>query len=495
MVQGLMLLALVTMGEWTKTAARAYAGSLTPAPSPSFQTPGEDSIFLPLLISGTPGSRRPPASGENLRVNIPYFSGEIPLSETSIFWFGRVMNGENYADVRIAYTSQGLTLRISAFDRQVWYDEHPSPGDFSAWDAASLYLNLDGNTGSAPGGNAYRFDGQFSWWEERSEFQAAYRGDGSGWAAAGLPFSTDAGWRGRAPNANENGSERGWTLDYEIPFASLGLSGPPAEGTLWGMAVALHDRDDGGSAPLPGQTWPELVDFNRPASWGQLAFGLPVDAPPTAASPRTTIIRDRLNGAAVRDAAVGGTTGNLCRGDNDYIFDGLGNENYAGAKDFNIQNQIDVADWPCFSKYYVTFPLDAIPAGKVITSAALTLHLWGGSGGGEWGPAPRSLIQAFTAAGDWDEATLNWNNAPLAGENIARTWVEPFVGTIVWPGAAYSWDVRRALAEAHASGQPLRLVLYSADTDYHTGKYFTSSDAEDWNAKGRPTLTVTWGDP
>jgi len=41
----------------------------------------------------------------------------------------------------------------------------------------------------------------------------------------------------------------------------------------------------------------------------------------------------------------------------------------------------------------------------------------------------------------------------------------------------------------------VRLVLYSADWDYHSGKYFFSSDVADWNAQGRPTLEVVWGDP
>ncbi|MDT8304975.1 MAG: hypothetical protein RRC07_03480, partial [Anaerolineae bacterium] len=53
--------------------------------------------------------------------------------------------------------------------------------------------------------------------------------------------------------------------------------------------------------------------------------------------------------------------------------------------------------------------------------------------------------------------------------------------------------VSRAVAQAHASGQPLRLVLYSADGAYHSGKYFSSSDVPAWNAAARPTLTVSWG--
>ena len=51
----------------------------------------------------------------------------------------------------------------------------------------------------------------------------------------------------------------------------------------------------------------------------------------------------------------------------------------------------------------------------------------------------------------------------------------------------------RAVAEAYASGAPLRLVLYEADWAYHSGKYFHSSDACDWNTEGCPALTITWG--
>ena len=50
-----------------------------------------------------------------------------------------------------------------------------------------------------------------------------------------------------------------------------------------------------------------------------------------------------------------------------------------------------------------------------------------------------------------------------------------------------------AVAEAYAAGTPLRLSLYESDWAYHSGKYFHSSDTDDWNENGRPTLTVTWG--
>jgi hypothetical protein len=42
-------------------------------------------------------------------------------------------------------------------------------------------------------------------------------------------------------------------------------------------------------------------------------------------------------------------------------------------------------------------------------------------------------------------------------------------------------------------GGPLRLALYEADSAYHSGKYFVTSNTGDWNAVARPTLAVVWG--
>jgi hypothetical protein len=94
---------------------------------------------------------------------------------------------------------------------------------------------------------------------------------------------------------------------------------------------------------------------------------------------------------------------------------------------------------------------------------------------------------------DWNPNTLTWNTAPLLKENISRTVVNTMSGPLVWPGEAYTWDVSKAVAEAYAAGEPLRLVFYSSDSAYHTAKYFTSSTVGDWDAQGRPTLQVTLG--
>ncbi|NJN43453.1 MAG: DNRLRE domain-containing protein [Anaerolineae bacterium] len=228
-----------------------------------------------------------------------------------------------------------------------------------------------------------------------------------------------------------------------------------------------------------------------PNTWGQISFGqsfntssllkanLQVDG--------STTIRHGLNGAIVKDGMVGG--GFNC-GSGLYSFGQWGLENYSGAHQINIQNQFNLADWPCFSKFYITFPLNSLPSGVQINSATLTLKHFSNSGGAT-NPV-NSLLQALTIAEDWDENTLTWNNAPLAMENVSQIWVESYYDT---PPAARIWDLSSAVATAFASGQPLRLVIYSADSPQHSGKYFISSDAGAASANDRPTLIVNWSNP
>ena len=433
-------------------------------------------------------------SGATRRVNAPYFDAAVRYSEMAVFWFGKVTPTENYADVRVGYNSQQLILNVAAFDRRLWYDTTPSPGDLSAWDAATLYLSLDGGAGAALGPKAYRLVGQLNWWEEpRTRWQTAFRYDGTAWASANLPFTTSSGWRGDAPNSAED--DRGWNLSFIVPFSSLGLSSPPAPGTVWRMAVVLHDRDDAARTPIPDKMWPANMSADRPATWGQLSFGQPTYEPPAATPGGSVTIRHRLNGSTVPDAAVGGAA--VCGAGTDFWTQwGETNEAfYSTAADrFNVQNQEDVSDWPCFSKYYVTFPLTALPTGKVIISSTLTLHQIGNAGEG-WTPGPEpSYIQVLTVDQDWNEGSLTWNNAPLAEENVAAAWIDPLPSFPGWPGVPRQWNLSRAVAQAYAARRPLRLAVYSADSPYHSGRYFTASDVGDWDEVGRPTLTVTWGE-
>ena len=443
-------------------------------------------IYIPLVLR-SPGNV---SFSPGFRVNVPYFDNRVQFSETGIFWFGKVTLDENYSDVRVGYTQDELYIHLTIFDRNLWYSTDSSNTDLTSWDGVSIFLDTEGSVENRLTTNNFRFDSELSWWEPRSNYQASYQGDASGWKQAMLQFSTETGWRGNAPN-DDSQNDRGWTITYHIPFKSLGMDGPPPTGRVWGLAVILYDRDSVAEGPLLVKNWPPEMVPDRPESWGQLSFGLPSYVTPDIEPIGSTTIRHQLNGAEVIDSMVGGNS--TCGTGSDWTT--WGKANYAGRSQVNIQNQYDVADWPCFSKFYITFPLTSIPVQSAVVSATVTLYQFGNAGGGDYGEPPVSLIQVFTVGEDWKEQTLTWNNAPLATENISRAWVEPIIEFPGWPGVPRTWDVSKAVSEAFASGQPLRLVFYSADSPRHSGKYFLSSDTGDWNAIGRPTLKVEWGYP
>ena len=395
-------------------------------------------------------------------------------------------------------TALSLLVHVTIFDRRLWYDESPTATTLTDWDAVTLYLDRDGNVGSAPGATSYRFDGQVNWWEDRAGWQAAFQGSGEQWNSVLIPFTSMTGFRWESATVggfNNNQNNRGWTIEYHIPFASLGLPGAPPQGTTWGLGVVLHDRDVDNGLLNSDKVWPESMLPNSPATWGQLYFGTPTYTPMPAVPEGFSVIRHKLNGAVVPDTAVGGTVGNQCPGDPDFIWNQWANFKDPSSMQFNVQNQSDISDWPCFAKYFVTFPLGALPAGKVIISATLTLHQFGNAGQG-WNPPPKpSYLQILTIGQDWSEDTLTWNTVPPARENVGGTWVDPLPEYGGNPGIPRSWDVSRAAAEAYAAGEPLRLAVYSADEAYHSGRYFWSSDHDDWHPEARPTLTVGWGDP
>jgi hypothetical protein len=454
-------------------------------------------IIVTVLLGADPQPIVQPTKAESeaaiamRRINATYTSSTstISISRRAVSWFGRVDPTANYADIRAIYNDESLWVSLNIFDRMLWYTSSPTPGTLQDWDAVTLYFSTEGNAGSTPTAGSHKFVAQLRNGQPPANYQSAYRGSGGVWAAAATPFVTTAGWRGNG--LNDQTDDRGWQVTYEIPFASLGLSSAPQDGSTWGLAVVVHDRDDAPGTPIADQSWPETISDTQPSTWGQLGFGLPVFNPPFAATEGVTTIRHGLNGATVVDGHVGGHTDCGQPYAPDY-FSGWGSANLAGSNQVNIQNQWDVADWPCYSKYFVTFPINSIPVGKVIIEATLIMHLFGGSDPTQ---APPSLLQVLTLADEWDEGTLNWNNAPLASENVAGTWVDPLLTFPGWPGVPVEWNVGRAVTQAYAADEPVRLAVYSADGAYHTGKYFSSSDTGEWNAVARPTLVIRWGHP
>lgn len=210
------------------------------------------------------------------------------------------------------------------------------------------------------------------------------------------------------------------------------------------------------------------------------------------ASGNVKIRRPTENSPLVPDEDADGAISNQCSGDEYHLCNEWGNRNYGKAPDFNIQNQSDVGDLPCFANYYITFPISDVLRNKVIITAKLSLYQFGNSGGP--GEAICSWIQVLTTQEDLQENSITWNNAPLAFKNFDGSWVKTLPEHHGFPGIERKWDVSYAIAKAHLLSQSSRLVLYSADSDYHSAKYFISSNTGDWNVAGRPRLDIRWGE-
>lgn len=420
-------------------------------------------------------------------INVPFFTGPVPFNQTAIFWFGDVTSTDNYTDVRIGYNSSELYIDLRIVDHYLWYDTNTSAPNLNFGDNASVYLDTVNSSSTSLDTTSYRFQAAVNGYVKRSNYQQAYKGSGTTWTATNLAFTATYGWRGQGLNGAQ---AKGWSMTYEIPFSSLGLSGAPSQSTVWNLAVQVHDRDDAANTPIPDKWWPTTAGGTNPSSWGDISFGIPSYAPSSTTSSSSYTIRNGLNNQVVTDGMVGGGLG--CGSNVSDVWTQLGTTSYPGAAHITIENEADVSDWNCFSKFYITFPLSSLPAGKSVVKATVTLYEY--SNAGPRGQSNPSYIQVGMINQSWNPATLSLNNEPPLQENLNSILVPTRSKAVIpWPGLAITWDVSRALAQAYATGQPLQLVFYSTDNQYNGGKYFTSSYIGNWDANGRPTLQATLG--
>lgn len=449
----------------------------------------QEPVFLPLVRGATPATPTPTATGGPPLIHVPPLQKVDVLDQAAVFWFGQISPSSNSIDVRIGHTPSELVVYLAIFDRRLWHDDAPTAATLTDWDAVTLLLSRPAP--SVGDGPRWRMVAQMNFSQTPAAAQVVEQWSNGKWVASTIPLTSFSGWRGE--RLNDDTDDRGWAQTFQIPLTALGLPAQP-EGAILRMGLIVHDRDQRTGTAEPPQVWPNGMNANDPATWGALQIGQPQRQPPAVQpSGAVTIRRPTERDPSVPDADVGGVAGNLC-GDNTRSFwDIWPNSNWGHAADANVQNQIDTSDWPCYARYYVTFPLQQVPAGKVIVEATLTLHQYGNSG--SFDKAQRSWIQVLRAGGAWDEDTITWNNAPQALENVAAIWVTPVQSMPPWPGVPWEWDVSKAVADAYAEGQPVHLVLYSADSNYHSGKLFVTSDTGDWNAAGRPALHVVWGEP
>lgn len=424
------------------------------------------------------------------RVNAPFFNGSVDDSRTAVFWFGEVTASDNYADVRIGYTNDELRIVTTVIDRLHYYNDDLANAavNLENYDAVTVLLDIEQPDATNVPDTSYRFVGGLNAYlfQDDQLWTAAYKGNGTGWEPIPVPFTLNSGWEGGGePNSGEDG--RAWRVIHTIPFSELGLSGAPLPGTFWRLGVIVHDSDLTGTTN-PTKTWPENLQVDAPSSYGDLHFGAATYTPPPLPVAGIVEISRTENASYTKDAGVGG--GGTCGGTNPDFWNEWGNKNYGGTQTNNVQNQIKLSDWPCFSKMYLEFPIDAIPTNKAIISATLTLDM---AANAEPSKATDSFIHAHTITENFSEMGITWNNAPYADENISMTRVEPDDdGNSTWPNALNDFDVTKALVQAYEDDTPFRIALYSSDSDFHSGKYFrTNNVSTDPFAKNSvPRLTV-----
>lgn len=452
---------------------------------------------------------------------------------SAIFWFGRIGARDDSTEVRVGYGDDFIMVHAAVLDREI----HDGATDdaLEAWDSLRLLIDLDGGSSKATiDARSLRIDAQAH--RQGTDRSVVYRGEAGTWKKVDVPIGGAAvekppslvlvkAYRGEAQDQS-----RGWHVTFFIPWSFLDLDGPPAApADTWRVALRQFDRDSAdGSLKGTPQAWPGgILDDQDPSSWGtwqlvpgtfatwessgsapghgQPAYAIsaaPVDIVPGTEA--TITIRRGLDSDVIEEGSVGASE-TLCSGDDSYNF-GDGPASFGGHTGwsyFHVQNQEDYADWPCFARIYLKFPLEKLPAGKVVVAARLRLHHKEPTSGGSEGE--RSLIQAFLVGNQlrsgerWTSDNLSWNEAPLPLANLAGCWGDR-TGNVDtgWDALPlWEWDVTRGVQRAAGdAATEVSFALYSADGEYHTGKQFVNSgDFADWGDPGqRPTLEITYAD-
>src|ERR1700730_17160133 len=109
------------------------------------------------------------------RINIPYFTTDVPFNQAAIFWFGYVDGSNNYIDVRMGYNNSELYIDLHVIDQYVWYDTNAQAPDLTNFDTATLDLHTTSNGRNAPDYSSYKCVAQVTHTQSRANYQRAYR--------------------------------------------------------------------------------------------------------------------------------------------------------------------------------------------------------------------------------------------------------------------------------------------------------------------------------
>ena len=141
------------------------------------------------------------------------------------------------------------------------------------------------------------------------------------------------------------------------------------------------------------------------------------------------------------------------------------------------QEPVEVEKEKVISIVYLKFDLSAIKD-KTIDSAMLQLY-----GLNVALSAPR-FVQVFQIESDWDELTLNFNNAPTCGQNALATVVVYQIDR--W----YGWDVTSGVTASTSSGQ-LSLAVMLRDMEKASEELVAFPSRETGENASRLLITYT----
>ena len=245
---------------------------------------------------------------------------------------------------------------------------------------------------------------------------------------------------------------RGWSATAFLPWGQFG--GAPQPGDVWPLALTALD----------GDTWQGVI------RWG---------APPYAGAAGTYTVTVPV----AQDATLGGSTDCGAYDWPDY-FPTWGSRSYEGDPKYgtfsNIQAQWDTTDWPCYSQYIAQWVLPQLPAGAEVTGAWLDVYYFGAAYPTEGRDVPEYVpgqrTQAYQVGTAWDAATVTWDTAPAATENVSYTsldWCATGVDCHGWRAL----DVTPIVQRAYQAGQgDAAALLYTAAGQYHSGRYIYTSE-------------------
>ena len=424
------------------------------------------------------------------------------------------------------------------------YKEIGQPETFDAWDSISIYLHTDPNTTALQAGKSFRYDftledgfcfsGDADCTAEKyraaMRYQAKSVWDGSQWqvgypadypdpAAVGTAgfytgwdaeFYSDMGtnWApfSQSPN-NTLYDSIGTVATARLPWASMGRSSPPHHET-WRFAIVVHDRDATiETFDMPPQSWPVAnLDTAVPTNWGALSFsgasfrqfdeafadtGHPAEAYWQEYVPDEYIegTEGTLRIPVAETVAVGGVGFDLCGeryGSRKHSFYTVWPYQTHPDDAPYIQNQGNIADWPCFSRSYLRVPLAGQTAdldGKVVLSAKLKLTQQFNTG---LYHGYRMMVQLdHVDPNNWQgRATANWNNTAIGTSNIAATWFEQRNSGNFFE---LSWDVTQDFT-ANQNQAFLAYSAYILGYDLHMGSTFADENHPDF----APYLEITY---